>query len=258
MSNTQLADEHDDNLPKKPEHDASVSLIQVIERASNNPDTDIEKMERLMQMYERIESKKAEKAFSAAMTLAQSQVGRVATDASNSQTHSHYATYAALDRVMRPIYVQAGFSLSFDTEESTKYECVRVVCFVSHRDGYTRKHHVDMPADGKGAKGNDVMTKTHATGSATQYGMRYLLKMIFNIAIGSDDDGNGASPQFVPVTAEQEKSLHYELDKLPKDLQDRFYNWAKVRSVSQVAQAAYSDCLAAIQKQTAKLEQSDE
>jgi hypothetical protein len=51
-----------------------------------------------------------------------------------------------------------------------------------------------MPADGKGARGNDVMTKTHATGSAVSYGMRYLLKMIFNVSSGeADDDGNAAS-----------------------------------------------------------------
>ena len=40
------------------------------------------------------------------------------------------------------------------------------------------------------------MTKTHAFGSGTSYGMRYLLKMIFNIAIGEeDDDGNAATGQ---------------------------------------------------------------
>ncbi len=48
-----------------------------------------------------------------------------------------------------------------------------------------------MPADGKGAKGGDVMTKTHAVGAAKSYGKRYLLKDIFNIAIGEEDtDGN--------------------------------------------------------------------
>ena len=50
-----------------------------------------------------------------------------------------------------------------------------------------------MPADGKGAQGRDVMTRTHATGSAVSYGRRYLLLMIFNIAVGGeDDDGNAA------------------------------------------------------------------
>jgi hypothetical protein len=64
---------------------------------------------------------------------------------------------------------------------------------VTHRDGYAREYHIDMPADGKGAKGGDVMTKTHAVGSAVSYGMRYLLKMIFNVAVGEDDDdGNTA------------------------------------------------------------------
>jgi hypothetical protein len=44
-------------------------------------------------------------------------------------------------------------------------------------------HRIDMPADGKGAKGGDVMTKTHAMGAAASYGQRYLLKLIFNIAV---------------------------------------------------------------------------
>ena len=35
------------------------------------------------------------------------------------------------------------------------------------------------------------MTKTHATGAAASYGARYLLKGIFNVAVGEDDrDGN--------------------------------------------------------------------
>jgi hypothetical protein len=67
-----------------------------------------------------------------------------------------------------------------------------------------------MPADGKGAKGGDVMTKTHATGAAVSYGQRYLLKMIFNLAVGEvDDDGNGASGQTMP-----EVELCNRLDKI--------------------------------------------
>ena len=35
------------------------------------------------------------------------------------------------------------------------------------------------------------MTRTHAEGAADSYGMRYLTKKIFNIAVGDeDDDGN--------------------------------------------------------------------
>jgi len=41
----------------------------------------------------------------------------------------------------------------------------------------------------------DVMSRTHATASALSYGMRYLLRLIFNIAVGEGDDGNKAGAQ---------------------------------------------------------------
>ncbi len=81
--------------------------------------------------------------------------------------------------------------MSFDTGEGAAAGWVRVLCYVTHSAGFARTYHADMPADGKGAKGGDVMTVTHAVGAAMSYGMRYLLKMIFNVAVGEDDrDGN--------------------------------------------------------------------
>jgi len=127
------------------------------------------------------------------MVAAQARMGRVSADAINPQTRSKYATYAQLDRHLRPIYTTHGFSLSFNAGTDAPEGYVRVLCYVSHSAGHTRTYQCDMPADGKGAKGNDVMTKTHASGSAMSYGMRYLLKLIFNVAVGEDDDdGNSA------------------------------------------------------------------
>ena len=174
----------------------SASLMNAIAKAASDPNCDVDKMERLMAMRRQMEQERAEIEFNDAMARVQAKMRRVGTDKTNSQTHSEYATYGKLDRALRPIYTEEGFALSFGTEETPVEQMVRVVCHVTHRGGYTRKHMIDMPSDGKGAKGNDVMTKTHATGSATQYGMRYLLKMIFNVAIGDDpddDDGNGAA-----------------------------------------------------------------
>lgn len=173
--------------------DASTSMIQVIERAALNPDVDIEKMERLLNMQERIIDKQAKQEFNIAMSEAQSKMGQVSTDATNPQTKSKYASYSALDKALRPIYTAHGFALSFDGGDSPQEKYVRVRCEVSHKGGFSKNHHVDMPADGKGAKGGDVMTLTHAAGAAFTYGQRYLLKLIFNVAIGeNDDDGNSA------------------------------------------------------------------
>ncbi|MFG3926440.1 ERF family protein [Pseudomonas aeruginosa] len=170
----------------------SATILQVIQRAAADPQCDIEKMERLLAMKERMDAKAAEVEFNDALSRVQANMGRVAADATNNQTRSSYATYGKLDKALRPIYTTEGFSLSFGTEDAPE-GMVGMICFVSHRAGHTRQYRAHVPSDGKGAKGGDVMTKTHAFGSGTSYGMRYLLKMIFNVAIGEeDDDGNAA------------------------------------------------------------------
>lgn len=173
----------------------SSNMLPAILQAACTPGLDVEKMERLIALHERAQAKQAEEAFGIAMSEAQSEIGRIGTDKTNKQTNSSYATYAKLDRELRPIYSRHGFALSFGTAPTDKSDVLIVTCNVMHRAGHSMFYQIPMPADGKGAKGNDVMTKTHATGSAASYGMRYLLKMIFNVAVGEDpddDDGNAA------------------------------------------------------------------
>lgn len=134
---------------------------------------------------------KAREAFNQALARVQANARIVKTNCKNNQTGSRYANFAALDKMLRPLYIAEGLSVSYGTGETDKLDIVRVTCDVS-LDGYTRPYYIDMPADGKGPKGNDVMTKTHATGSAVMYGRRNLLVMIFNLT-QEDDDGNAAA-----------------------------------------------------------------
>lgn len=196
----------------------SAALMQIIGRAASDPTVDMDKMERLFKMHEAIVARNAEQEFNAAMSEAQSKMGRISVDAVNPQTRSHYASYAALDKALRPIYTAAGFALSFGTEEGAAADWARVVCHVSHKGGHSRMHHIDMPADGKGAKGGDVMTKTHATGAAMTYGMRYLLKLIFNVAIGEDDDDGNDPPTPNVAKAPRPAPTPYPDDKLTANL----------------------------------------
>jgi hypothetical protein len=168
------------------------AFLQMIERAARDPSIDVDKLDRLLLMRERENARVAEQAFNAALAEAQTEMHPVATDSDNPQARSRYASYAALDRAVRPIYAGHGFALSFNTADAPGPEQARIVCDVSHVGGHTRRYHIDMPVDGKGARGGDVMTKTHAMGSGVSYGMRYLLRMIFNLAIDYDDDGNAA------------------------------------------------------------------
>jgi len=149
----------------------------------------------LQEMYFKDKARKAEEDFNFAMNAVQAEIGRVKPNLLNPQTKSRYASYDKLDAELRPIYTKHGFSLSFSEEDSSKPNHVRVICYVS-RGGHTRVYRKDMPVVTTGIKGNEMMTPTHATASADSYGKRYLLKDIFNVAIGEDDnDGNGSQPQ---------------------------------------------------------------
>lgn len=173
----------------------SQALIHMIERVARDVSFPIERLEKLMEMHERVTARNAETSWNDAMAAAQAEMRTVALDSNNPQTRSRYASYAALDRAIRPIYTSHGFALSFNTGDGAPESCIRIICDVSCR-GHSRRYHIDMPADGMGAKGNAVMTRTHATGSAITYGQRYLLKLIFNVSTGdgvdADDDGNAA------------------------------------------------------------------
>ena len=219
---------------------APEAIIQIIERAATNPEVDIDKMERLMQMHERLVANKNEAAFNNAMTEAQSEMRRVQTDSSNPQTHSEYASYAAIDKSLRPIYTKHRFALSFDTGEGAPDEYVRVVCNVSHGDGHSKSYHIDMPADGKGAKGGDVMTKTHAVGAGMSYGMRYLLKMIFNVAVGEDDNDGNEAIEF--ITENQAADILALIKEVGAE-KSRFLNWCKSPSIDEIAVGKYARCI---------------
>ena len=100
-----------------------------------------------------------------------------------------------------PVYTTHNFALSFNTGKADDPDSILVVCNVTH-GRHSKRYQIPMPADGKGARGNDVMTQTHATGSAVSYGMRYLLRMIFNISVGEhDDDGNLAGNRGPPTSS---------------------------------------------------------
>lgn len=172
---------------------SSDSFLAVIDRAARDNTVDVAKMERLMAMAEKMHDRQAEAEYDQAMNAAQAEMRPISRDCHNPQTRSKYASYEAIDRAIRPVYSAHGFALCYGSRASSQPDHVIVTCRVSHRAGHKEAYEVDMPADGKGLKGGDMMTKTHATGSALSYGQRYLAKLIFNLSFGgADDDGNAA------------------------------------------------------------------
>jgi hypothetical protein len=246
-------DEHQAPAPVAPASE-SAAIFQIIERAARDQTVDIEKMKELMAMRNAMQAHSAELEFDDAMSAAQEEMQPVRADANNPQTKSKYASYAALDTAIRPIYTKHGFSVTFNTADGAPEGCVRVVAKVAHRSGHRERPHIDMPADGKGAKGGDVMTKTHAIGSAVQYGRRYLLGMIFNLAVSKDDDGNAASSTKEPdrINAAQLKRLQTLLEETDSDV-ERFCDLGGIEALPDMLASHFDSAVRLLEQKKARM-----
>jgi hypothetical protein len=120
---------------------------------------------------------------------------------------------------------------------------------------FTRRYQYDVAVDTKGPKGNDVMTKTHAGGSAFSYGKRYLLLAIFNVTIGdpgrpADDDGNAAAG-IHPISQEQLAELIKLADAASAD-KAKFCAMMKVDSFAAIPASRYEEAVKQLNRKLAK------
>lgn len=161
--------------------------LSILNKVASLKDVDLDRLKQLMDMQEAWEARQSSEHFNQAMAEAQGEMTSISRDSVNPQTRSQYASLAALDDAIRPIYSKYGFSVSFD-EENASDTHVLLIASVSC-GAETRKFKKWVPVNTKGFQGRDMMTLTHASIGAITYGRRTLLKMIFNLA-EADDDGN--------------------------------------------------------------------
>lgn len=232
--------------PAPSEHQA---LLAMISAAAANPDVNVDKLDRLLAMRDRAIAAEREHAFDEAMAQVQIEIAPVIADGTNPETKSKYASHAGLDRAVRPIYTKYGFALTYDTEPCPIPEMMTFVCFATAK-GHKRKHTIDLPVDGKGAKGGHVMSRTHAASSGVTYAMRILLKMVFNIPVDRDDDGNAAGrtiidnvdPAVPKITEDQIMQLREKCDAVGCSW-PKFLTWAQVVKFEDIPAALYNGCI---------------
>lgn len=162
------------------------SILAVISRAAADPACDIEKMERLMAMHERMQAKTAEQAFNAAMAQMQCEIPTVGETGLNSHTKNAYATLDDINHTLKPIMQRHGFAVTFKVEHAANG--ISVTGILMHSAGHREQTTMLLPID-TGSGRNAVQ----AVGSSTTYGKRYVMCALLNITTGEarDDDGAG-------------------------------------------------------------------
>lgn len=218
-----------------------VNLLAVVARAAADPSVDVEKMQRLLDMQERLVRQRAEVEFKASLSRIQpkmpmvSKAGRIEH---NGRIISRFARYEDLDRAIRPLLAEEGFAVDFDTEESSGK--LKVLLRVSHRDGHSETRQVTLPLDESGSK-----NRVQGVGSTFTYGKRYLVQNFFNIITTDDpvdDDGNGGV-----ITNEQVMTLDTLIQDSKVD-RAKFLQFAGASSLDEIPAGSYQRCLNALKQ----------
>jgi hypothetical protein len=166
------------------------TLMQVIERAARDPSVDIERMERLLQMHERLVAKQAEAAYAEALARLQPKLPiiqeRGAIKNGAGAVQSRYALWEDIVGVITPILATEGFSLSFRIAHPDGK--IEVTGVLTHQRGHGERTAIVLPADTSGSK-----NAVQAVASSVSYGKRYTAGALLNLRTGElDDDAQSA------------------------------------------------------------------
>lgn len=181
--------ERNDIAHEPPQTDPMVSMI---ERVVMDPQADLAKLERMLDMRERVEAREARRAFDQAIAEAKKEIGPISrtgeveyTNDRGKRTHFKHETLDGIAAAIDPILSANGLSYRFRSEQ--KEGMVHVTCIIAHRDGHSEETTLQGSPDTSGSKNN-----YQAVGSAVTYLQRYTLKLALGLSAARDDDGKGA------------------------------------------------------------------
>lgn len=165
-------------------------IFSIVARAAADPNVDIDKLERLLEMQERVHARNARTAYYAALAEMQPNLpviderGGIKDRSGNVQ--STYALWEDVNEAIRPILAEHGFSLTFKVRRAENE--ITTTGILSHREGHSEQTELALPTDTSGSK-----NAVQAVGSSTSYGKRYTAFALLNITTtGEDDDGDKA------------------------------------------------------------------
>lgn len=196
MSTTELLPLDAADLPVKRADALAPDLLALVERVISDPNADVTKLEKLLDMNERIIDRNAKAAFDEAFSRMWPELPEInekgAIKNSNGVVQSRYAKYEDIQTAIRPVLKAFGFALRHRTEfPEDRPGIIRVVGILSGH-GHSEESTFEAPLD-KSQYRSDVQSQ----GSTISYGKRYTTCDLLNIITrGLDNDGQekAASP----------------------------------------------------------------
>lgn len=161
-------------------------------------------MEKLCDLYERMEDKRAEREFAAAFVALQGATGsiqatRVVPNTDGTARYK-FAPYEEIMATVKPLLQKFGFSVTFTMRQDEKR--VVSICTLMHIGGHSKSNEFAVRVCAP-PKASDAQ----ADGSSMTYAKRRALCDSLNITVEADLDGASGSAEGKPITPEQANRL---------------------------------------------------
>lgn len=194
-------------------------MVSMIERLAMDPNSDLEKLQTMMEMKERLEDKAAQRAFAMAISDAKAEIGPIIktgtvdyTNDKGKRTYFKHETLDGIAEIVDPIL--ARFGLSYRYKSMQESGNLFVTCVVSHRDGFSEETTLQAGPDSGAGKNN-----FQAIGSAATYLQRYTLKLALGLSAAKDTDA--IPPKGGTLSEEQYRELSDLIERSGAD-EDKF------------------------------------
>jgi hypothetical protein len=255
-------------LPAPPLDNPS-RVLALIERVALDQRADVEKLEHMMAMYERLKAKEAELAYNAAKGRILKKLAGIKIVKNRSVLYESdngkpqkgaceafkYAPLEEIDRHLRPLLAEEDMDLSY-SDEPREGDDILLRGRLKHLpSGYYEDSFMLAPLDTTGGKSN-----VQGVGSTNSFLRRYVACNIFNIVVvADDDDGTGGT-----IDEVQTKTI-LDLIKTAK-VGPKFLKYMKARSVEEagsleaavatIAARDFRKAISTLEEQIAKTEAS--
>lgn len=172
--------------------DLHPAVTTMFERLALDPSVDVEKLQKLIEMQERIVRYNAKVAFDGSFSRMSPDMpevderGRVIV---KGQLRSTYAKLEDIHAAVKPLLKQFGFAIRHRTEwPADRPNIIRIVGILSHEQGHSEESCFEAPMDR-----SEYRSDIQSMASTVSYGRRYTTLDLLNIATrGADDDGSKA------------------------------------------------------------------
>ena len=186
-------------------------MIQSIAQIAADPNTDVEKVEKMLNIQIRMMDRQAKMDYDQALARLQAEMPRIKEtgEIKNKAGHvtSRYMKYEDIDRVIRPLLKTEGFSLMHDRKDENGKMIVTTI--LKHKNGHQEAVNIPLPYD----QANALKNQVQAAVSTFSYGKRVNVCSLLNIvAEGEDDDGQMSDAN--KITEQQAADIKQRLQEL--------------------------------------------